>query len=143
MKKKGQFSVEYLLIVGFALIIIIPIVYYSYTSFTESQQEISAATVNKIGYEVVNTAKNVYFLGDYSRVTLDMNFPEGIQDVQTVTDTVPDPDQYFFMIKVHDSEILFPSDVELRGTFDPNVVNPGIKKVKLESRGGYVEVFIE
>ena len=58
---------------------------------------------------------------------------------------------------LYNSEILFPSDVELATapencetvssvttcTFDTNTPNPGIKKVKLESRGDHVEVSIE
>ena len=140
--KKAQFSVEYLLIVGFALVIIIPVVYYSYSSFSDSQQEIAEAAVNKIGYDIVNTAKNVYFLGQDSRVTVDMTFPDGIQNFDTRVDTLADPDQYFLFIQIHDSEILFPSAVELRGSFIPENYAPGLKHVKLQSYGTYVEVSI-
>jgi hypothetical protein len=140
MKKRGQFSVEYLLVVGFALVIILPIAYYGYATFEQSRDEVAAASVNKIGYEIVNNAKSIYYLGDVSRVTLEMNFPEQLEDIQVITD--PGLGQELLLIQVADSEFLFPSDVPLNYKFDPDNLNPGIKNVRLQSYGTFVNISI-
>ncbi|MEA3431033.1 MAG: hypothetical protein U9R08_07200 [Nanoarchaeota archaeon] len=149
MKKRGQFSLEYLLVVGFALVIIIPITYWGYTSFQESRAEINVAAVNKIGYSIVNNAKNVYYLGKLSRVTLELNFPEGIENITVVTDDQVDDSGdptgeilYYLEIDVFDSEILFRSDVPLSGDFIPVNYNPGIKNVKLQYLTTDVEIVV-
>lgn len=144
MKKRGQFSFEYLLVVGFALLIVIPLTYYGYVSFQESRTEVNVASVNKIGYEIINNAKSVYYLGKLSRVTLELNFPEGIENMTILEDTSTETSEhiYYLEIDILGSEMLFRSDVPLSGTFTEENFNPGLKNVRLQYLTDSVEVSI-
>ncbi|MBW3015326.1 hypothetical protein KY330_02815 [Candidatus Woesearchaeota archaeon] len=137
--KRGQFSVEYLLVVGFALIIILPIMFYGYTTFQESRKEVAFASANKIGYDITNHAKSIYYLGNLSRITLELNFPEGIDDIDILEDQNKDT---FFFISVYGSELLFKSDVHINGSFieDEGHYAPGLKQVLIESKGDFVNI---
>ncbi|MBW3003693.1 hypothetical protein KY337_03955 [Candidatus Woesearchaeota archaeon] len=138
---RGQFSFEYLLVVGFALVIILPITYYAYVSLQESKTEVSLAAVDKIGFDIVNTAKNVHNLGQLSRITLELNFPDGVDGMAAYSDPV-NLKLHYLEIDVQGSELLFASDVMLRGEFSPEDYSQGIKNVRIENIGPYVNISI-
>ncbi len=75
---KSQVSFEYLLIMGFVTIMLIPltILYYTYTS--NSSDEIITSQVNQIANKIVDAAEYVYFLGEPSQTTIKAYIPNKI-----------------------------------------------------------------
>lgn len=137
--KKAQFSVEYLIIIGLVLVVIIPaiLLYYSYSRAHTTK--ISASSINDIGLKIVENAKSVYSLGEGSWVTLELSLPENIKSMQ-----IPVKNElvieYFTEGGV--SEAVFFSDINLTTT---NPQNPyilqeriGLVKFKIRSTGGEV-----
>ncbi len=129
---RGQFSFEYLLVVGFALMIILPVTYYGYVAFQQSKTEVDLASIDKIGFEITNNARTVYNLGEHTRFTLQLNFPEGIENISIVGP--PSEPEYYLEIDAYGSELLFYSPVLLSATFTEQNLNPGLKNVRLESK---------
>jgi len=74
MQKRGQASVEYLILVGVMLAFIIPIFYYSLTEISNSLRINQAeSAVNLIAGKI----DNVYTLGSGNRETVKITLPKG------------------------------------------------------------------
>lgn len=78
--RKAQVSIEYLIIIGFVTMISIPmlIIYYDYT--TTSNSEIISKQVNNVAQKIVDSAEEVYYLGEPSQTTINAYIPENIEE---------------------------------------------------------------
>ena len=79
LRVKGQSSLEYLLIVGITFAIIIPTTYLFYNYSKESSQEISDSQITKIGRDIVDTAELIFYSGQGSKTTLQLNIPKNVE----------------------------------------------------------------
>ena len=79
MPMKAQVSVEYMLVMGFAALMTIPllIVYYTYSS--ETSDSVSSSQALQIARKIVDASESVYYLGKPSQTTLKVNFPDNIK----------------------------------------------------------------
>lgn len=77
-KKEGQVSVEYMMIIGFATIITIPLIIIYQTFIYESSEEITSSQIIQVGKKVVDAAESVYYLGEPSQTSLKVNIPGNI-----------------------------------------------------------------
>jgi len=78
-RKKGQGSVEYLSIVGIALMILIPATIL-FTNYTRSaNEEVLANQLNMIGQRILNKAEEMYVVGADSWSTIEATFPESFE----------------------------------------------------------------
>ena len=79
MFRKSQISVEYLLIIGFVVIILVPLVilYETYTS--NSSDEIINSQIIQIERKIVDAAESVYFFGVPSQTTIKVYIPKKIE----------------------------------------------------------------
>ena len=69
---------EYLMIVGVAFMIIVPMMYIFYSYTTSTRDEIALAKLDQIGSSIVNTAEEVFFLGPPSKSTIYYTMPDGV-----------------------------------------------------------------
>ena len=152
MKSRAQISVEYLIIIGFIFAILIPGTYLFYTNTLRQSDEATSDVINKIGNEVVNSAKSMYFVGERSWVTLEVVFPETVVDYYILDATE--------FVVVYDTqegrtESVFFSDINMSGPInrsdfqtDPPYTNsnittnphPGLVNLRIESRGSWVYI---
>jgi uncharacterized protein (UPF0333 family) len=133
MKSNAQVSIEYMLIIGFATIMTIPIliIYYSYTS--DSSEAIAASQALQIARNVVDSSDSVYYLGKPSQTTLKLNFPNNIDSINLSNREV------VFNMKTRNGigEVIQLSSVNLSGSLP---TSPGIHTVTLKAQDGYVEI---
>ena len=76
---RGQVSMEFLLIMGVAFVMIIPVLILFLTQSQDMQEDVSAAQVNKLADELVDAADNVYYLGTPSKKTIKAYMPNFIE----------------------------------------------------------------
>ena len=78
-QKRCQASMEYVIIVGFVVVITIPLIliYYNYTDSTNDA--IVANQAEQIVRKVVDAAESVYFLGEPSQTVLKVYVPNYIR----------------------------------------------------------------
>ncbi len=81
-QKKGQVSIEYLIIVGFALAMTLPLLLIFNSQSKSINEEVTYAQTNKIADEIIIAVDSVYYLGEPSTKTIKVYFPEFIKDVQ-------------------------------------------------------------
>ena len=69
MLLKSQVSVEYMIIMGFATLMTIPLllIYYTYTS--DSSDSVATSQALQIARNIVDSSESVYYLGKPSQTT--------------------------------------------------------------------------
>ncbi len=131
MLKKAQSASEYLIVIGFIVAVIIPIILYLYSSSLESSRELSSVQVNDILSLIIEKAESAYYLGAPTKHTIEANFPSGIESININTHEI-----VFNMRKSGGiSEIHKSTKVPLQGSLRPN---PGIHKISIESKENFV-----
>ena len=90
MKKRGkaQVSLEFLIVVAFALMITIPLVIIFYQQSESINTEVSASQIDKVASEMRDAADEVYYLGAPSKKTITIYMPEGVNNVTLRNNTI-------------------------------------------------------
>ena len=131
--RKSQVAMEYVMIVGFATLIAIPlfIIFNFYTMQTRDEVVLSQA--NSIATKIVDSAESVYYIGEPSKTTIKIYMPEAIENATI-------KDGYVIIrakTKGTGTDIVKSSKINITGTLN---TQPGIKNIAIEARGGYVWV---
>ena len=81
MTSKAQVSVEYMLVMGFAALMTVPLllIYYAYSA--NSSDTVTTGQAMQIARKIVDASESVYYLGKPSQTTLKLNFPDKIQSI--------------------------------------------------------------
>jgi hypothetical protein len=108
MKKRGQISIELVITVGFAFLIIIPLALLLYQHTSQTRDEISNNQAGLIARKITDTANSVYYLGYPSTVTLKVYMPETIETITLNSRSI------IFLLQ-DDIEIVSTANVNLTG----------------------------
>ena len=129
----SQVSVEYLMIIGFVVIITIPLIilYYRYTS--DSSDEIITSQINQIARKIADAAESVYFLGSPSQTTFKVYIPGQIDGASL------DNREILFNVSTKSgvSEIVQISSVNLTGSLP---INQSTYSITLKASSTGVEI---
>jgi uncharacterized protein (UPF0333 family) len=91
MKKRGntrsQVSLEFLLVVGFAFLMTIPLIILFYKQSESINTEVTASQIDKVASEIRDAADEVYYLGSPSKKTITVYIPEDVKAIRLVDDT--------------------------------------------------------
>ena len=132
-QKRTQVSVEYMLIMGFAALMTIPllIVYYTYTF--DSTDSVTTSQAMQIARKIVDASESVYYLGKPSQTTLKLNFPDRIDSTNLSNKEV------VFKIKTKSgvTDIVQVSSVNLSGSLP---ITQGMHIVTIKAEDGSVKI---
>lgn len=111
MTKNGQVSMEYLLIVGFILLITIPMVFIFMLYSSESQYTLESNQIDQVAKQVADAADSVFYLGEPSQTTIKVYIPTMIEEA------ILDGREVIFKIKKENktSDIVAISAVNMTG----------------------------
>lgn len=137
--RHSQSSLEYLLVVALTFAIIVPTTYLFYSYSKESSQEIADAQVTKLGKSIIDTAETIFYSGQGSKTTLELNIPNNVGSV-----TIIDGRELVFNITTNFgvSEVVFFSSTNLTASGSscnanvcsmPELASSGLKKLKIEA----------
>lgn len=133
MNLKSQVSVEYMLIMGFAALMTVPLllIYYTYSSSTSDSVATSQAL--QIARKIVDASESVYYLGKPSQTTLKLNFPDKIYSTNLSDKEV------VFKIKIKNevTDIVQLSSVNMNGSLP---TTQGIHIITIKAEDGYVKI---
>lgn len=133
MSLKSQISVEYMMIIGFATLMTIPLllIYYSYTS--ESSDSVAASQALQIARKIADASEEVYYLGKPSQTTLKLNFPDKIDSTNLSNKEV--------VLKIRTkqgiNDIVAVSSVNMSGSLPKT---SGVHTITIKAEDGYVQV---
>ncbi len=139
---------EYLLVAGLIILVILPSIYIFYSYSHSSNEEIRQTQLNKIGRGIVDAAEKVYYLGGPSKTTFDATMPNGIRNMEIWCNQ----ELVFFL--ADGSEIAFKSRVNITSeipnydgrccyNFTKKDYSPGLKHIVVEAKGDNVLVRVE
>lgn len=133
---KAQSSLEYMLVIAITFAIIVPTTYLFYSYSKGSSEEVKDSQIINIGRSIIDTAQAIFYSGQGSKATLELNVPDNIEEVKIV-----DGRELVFKLitSVGTSDIVFfSSTVKLTADSGctsceiPKLASSGFKKVKLE-----------
>ena len=146
LNSRAQSSFEYMMIVALTVAIIVPMTFLFFRYSAESNVKIIDSQINQIGRSMVDTAESVFFSGEDSKIVLELNMPENVNDVYIIDER----ELIFNVITIlGDNEVVFFSDVNITSNSCQGITcslteiaTSGLKKVRFLSVNGGKEVLI-
>ncbi|HLC47378.1 MAG TPA: DUF4215 domain-containing protein [Candidatus Nanoarchaeia archaeon] len=136
--RKSQAATEYILIVGIALMALIPLSIFVYTYIAGANRDITDSRTDRIATDIVSAAEKVYYLGPPSRTTLSLDFPQKVLNA----DVTEEKDLVFFVGEEGSPrEILKSSPVKLWSLLTPEDLTPGKHNIKIDAEREYALVY--
>jgi uncharacterized protein (UPF0333 family) len=137
--KKAQISVEYLLIIGMAMAILIPgtIMFYNYSK--DSNDQLVSNQINRIGKNIIHNSEDMYVIGKDSWTTIDVNMPESATGAYIIENELI----IMYSTRRGITESVFFSDVPIVGLYSGNIsesFHSGAMKIKIESKGDHIVI---
>ena len=131
MKRKAQVTMEFMMVIAFILIAMMPLVYLFYGQSQDYTKQVSGDQIQQAAQRITDAAAKVYYLGKPSRMTIDVYFPEKLESAFIQGNDV------VFQVKRNGiiNDISSMSAVPINGTLP---TGEGIHTVTVESRGAYV-----
>jgi hypothetical protein len=86
MKKRGQISFEYLMIMGFVVFIIMVLLGIALSYSTSISDRLKVVQIENFAKKIVASSETVFYAGSPSRSTILVDLPEGVKNI-----TVPEP----------------------------------------------------
>jgi hypothetical protein len=123
MKKRGQVSIEFVITVGFALLMIIPITIIAYEHISETYYDVNNNQAGLIARKITDNANSVYYLGYPSSVTMKVYMPENIQSIN-----VSGREVIFNLEK--GTEVVSAANVNLSGKISPS---SGLRYIRISA----------
>ncbi len=132
--QRGQSSMEYLLIVGIALGVLVPAVFFFATYSNAQETSGIGAQIDEIGLAITTASSETYALGAGSRRQVEVSLPEGITRMSVNgTELV-----IAYESSYGPSEAVFFSTVALNSTYvtgDISTPHSGLARFRLVSLG--------
>lgn len=140
MPRKAQFAMEYILIIGFSILLLLPIVYFLYAEYDKVRVDVNVEHLSDVAREIVFQAEKIYYQGPPSQITIQAYFPSGIESI-TIEEIGERQGFIIFELADTDATIETVSKVPIKGelrTFS------GIHKIRLwaEEEAGRTIVLI-
>jgi len=124
--KRGQISVEYLVIIGFVTIVVIGILGLALIYSGAIKDKIKISQVNSFANKIISTAESVFYAGEPSKSTISVYLPENVEEILISENSL--------IISIQTStgtnRISFSSKVPISGSIG---VFSGLKKIKIEA----------
>ncbi len=136
---KAQASIEFLFVVGFAMLLIIPSLSLFGMFVQETSDTVTQSQINKIGNYMINTATQTYHGTNGTVIVIEVNFPEGVSGLEVMNGN----ELVFTFADELSGQAVFYSDILLNGTFTEDDINKGIKKFKFTATESGSIVLIE
>ncbi len=156
LSSKAQAAMEYLMIAGFVMLIMLPLVYLVYNYTQESSADIVNAQITKFGRDLVNNAESVYYASSPSKITLDFNMPRGVQNMSIQQQLKPEEigckkcTELVFLVQQKEGKavLTFSTNVDIRtqtydsatrsSVFNSTAFTEGLKHFNIQAKKDHV-----
>ena len=130
-KTRAQIGIEYMIIVSFVTFSVMVIFALAIFYSGQTKDQIRLNQIENFAVQVVNSAESVFFAGEPSKTTITLSLPDGVSNIQVVSDGI------IFRVSTSSGENtrLFESTVPLSGSID---INEGTKEITLTATDEYV-----
>jgi hypothetical protein len=131
--RKAQAVMEYMILVGFLVIITIPLILVYNTQYKGTSMQIVTNQADQIGQKIADTAESIYSLGQPSKTTIKVYMPQQIKNITIENNEI------IFSIDAGKGagEVVKMSNVPISGTLKSNA---GLHYITVQSAGSYVNI---
>ncbi|MGC9309338.1 MAG: hypothetical protein ACP5D2_01430 [Candidatus Nanoarchaeia archaeon] len=133
ISKRGQIGMEYLMIMGFLTFVLLAVIATAYFQSNNIKDMIRARQVEVLGSKLVSSAEEVFYSGEPSKVTISLNIPDGIEDINITASGIV----ITYYLSSGKNKIMFNSDVTLSGEI---IESSGLRKITLTARENDVQI---
>jgi len=130
--KRGQISVEYLIVVGFVVFLVISILGVALFYASGIKDRIRINQLNNFANKIISNAEAVFFAGEPSKVTITAHLPEGVTNI-VIQEDPPASGQDIILFDIEtssgQSRIAFSSDVPIDDVGSDISNTPGVKRL--------------
>ncbi len=134
MGDRGQASVEFLMVIGVGMLLLLPatILFLQYSQ--SSSDDLKFGQLVRMGNEMVNNAERVYYYSDPSKIEIDVVMPPDMVNLTIDSDWASRVNLISFYIKSKGTvqPITFFSRINVNATVEARDLTPGRKRVVLE-----------
>ncbi len=131
MERRAQISIEYLMIIGFVLVVLGALIVVYFNHQTSQSRQVSAEQADSLARDIVDAAEEVYYLGEPSKRTIRIFMPQGVDSV-----SISDNELVFYIRGTGGiSEIERPSSVNISGSLSPS---SGVRDIEITAGSNYV-----
>jgi uncharacterized protein (UPF0333 family) len=135
-EERAQASIEFLLIVGIATMVLIPAMYFFFIYSEKSQETTRINQIEKLGTDIINKAETVYYYSDPSKMELVETMPDNVKGIGIVNDW---GNNINLLIINYSSRgkiqpIVFLSRVNINGSFEARDFTVGRKVISIEAK---------
>ena len=131
--RPGQVGIEYLILVGFLVAAVIPIIYYATQQSYVTKDQLISSQMEKIAQEIENACNLVFSYGNNSKLTLKLYFPDGIKSIKISGKQV----EFVYYTSNGEAFVYSYPLVNLSGNIS---TLPGLHEIKIVNKGNYVEI---
>ena len=145
MGDRAQASIEFVLVIAFGMVILLPasLIFANYSR--ESSEELKMTQLIRMGNDIVLQSENVYYYSDPSRVEIIGVVPDGVKSIYVQTDWANHVNLLTFNLQKGDKiqPVTFFSRVNMNGTFEARDFTPGRKRILLEVKRKGNEPYVD
>lgn len=131
MKRCGQVSMEYLIVMGFVFAMLVPLTIIYMQQSEGLEETVAISTASKISKEIIDTAEEMYYKGPPSKTTIKVTFPKRITHANIYSKEIT----FNVTGDKRSNLIAYPSEVNLSGSLK---IFSGVHNIEIESKGDYV-----
>lgn len=135
MYKRGQISLEYIIVVAFVMFAVIILLGISLFYASGVQDQIKVNQLSTFAEKIISSAESVYYAGEPSKVTITAFLPKGVTNFQTNSNSLI----FTFVTTTGTSINAFESNVPLDNSFTLSL-NEGVKRISITAGGDRVYV---
>lgn len=133
LKKKSQAAFEYMLIMGIALALLIPLFTYVNTHSSNIKRDLRKNALQDSLDSITEASDMVHSQGEPAKITVDVRIPEGVRSIEINNRTIIAE----FNINGEITSIVSSSDAPLQGNLPES---PGGYKVVVKALENYVNI---
>jgi hypothetical protein len=147
MKKRGQFSVEYIMIVAISLLILLPGIYIFRNYAFESNDRMLENRLNEVANSILLRSKKMHYFGPPSKSIVEVEMPPGIGSMFIKNQGNEYYLGFIVLTSSGEKELLYDSNIPIKiaspvacsftcdicTCFPENTYGEGLKNIKVES----------
>lgn len=126
-------SIEFLIIMGFAFLLIIPVMLLFLTEAQDLNEDITAVQVQKLASELIDAVDNVYYLGEPTKKTINIYIPKYVEGASFVSNRI------IFNVSTGTAEYAVTKFAATNVTGSLNT-NPGIHSIEISAESNQVRI---
>ena len=134
-RKKGQISVEYLIVVSFVTFIVLTILGISLFYSAQIQDSIKFNQLERFAKKIISSAESTFYSGEPSRTTINSYLPEGVTDIRIIENSL-----IFNVSSAGGTSVIAYSStvpIEIEGTIS---TSSGLKKILITAEENIVKI---